>query len=166
MKVGSRNSFSVIQLWRPWNSAHNLIDQWRGQCSYSELYSNAKRMIVRHQPGAILIEESANGHALTSSLRPRYGALIRPIRPQGSKRSRLLRHIEKFLAGGIRLPSNVSWREDFVAECVAFPHGEYTDQVDAMTQYLDFIATNPILKAPSPRCGGVVVTAGGGFRKA
>ena len=124
MKAGSRNSFSVIQVWRPWNGAHYLIDQWRGQCSYAELYSKAKTMIVRRQPAAILIEESANGHALASSLRPRYGALIRPIRPQGSKRSRLLRHVDTILAGRIRLPGNEPWREDFVAESVAFPYSD------------------------------------------
>ena len=161
MKAGSRNSFSVIQVWRPWNGAHYLIDQWRGQCSYAELYSKAKTMIVRRQPAAILIEESANGHALASSLRQRYGTLIRPIRPQGSKRSRLLRHVDTILAGRIRLPGNEPWREDFVAESVAFPYGDYTDQVDAMTQYLDFMETNPVLKAPSPRPGGVIAGSRG-----
>ncbi len=161
MKEGSKSSFSVIQVWRPWNGNHCLIDQWREQCGYNDLNRRAKLMTVRHQPGAILIEESANGYALASSLRRRHGDIVRQIRPQGSKRSRLLRHVGKILAGRILLPIDTPWREDFVAECVAFPRGGFTDQIDAMTQYLDFIETDPVLRPPLARCSGVAVNTRG-----
>ena len=74
-----------------------------------------------------------------------------------------MRHVDTILAGRIRLPGNEPWREDFVAESVAFPYGDYTDQVDAMTQYLDFMEPNPVLKAPSPRPGGVIAGSRGVF---
>lgn len=40
-------------------------------------------------------------------------------------------------------------RNAFVSEVVGFP-GEFDDQVDAMSQYLSFMATKPLLKLPPP----------------
>ena len=33
--------------------------------------------------------------------------------------------------------------DDFIAEVMVFPHAGFDDQVDAMTQYLGWITTNP-----------------------
>jgi hypothetical protein len=41
--------------------------------------------------------------------------------------------------------------EDYIEEMVAFPNGPSDDQVDATTQYLDFVAQNPTLeRRPEP----------------
>jgi hypothetical protein len=61
-----------------------------------------------------------------------------PIDPDGrSKSARLRVHAETIIAKRIHLPADVAWRDDFVTEFVEFPHGKYTDQVDATTQFLD-----------------------------
>jgi hypothetical protein len=55
----------------------------------------------------------------------------------------------------------LSWREAFVAEVIGFP-GEFDDQVDAVTQYLD---ADPVVPPrPAPEHGGVIVFASR-FRK-
>ena len=60
--------------------------------------------------------------------------------PRDSKTTRLRRHYQKFLSGHIRVQSDAPFREKFVEEFVSFPHGRHDDQVDATTQYLDYIA--------------------------
>jgi predicted phage terminase large subunit-like protein len=162
MKAGPKSSYSAIQIWRAFNGNHFLIDQCREQCGFAELKQKVRGLIARYQPSAILIEQSANGHALASLATGRNRDLIREITPEGSKRSRLIRNVDTILARRIVLPKAAPWGEDFVAECVAFPYGGFTDQVDAMTQYLDFMGTHPVLKAPPSRCYGVAVSPSGG----
>ena len=60
--------------------------------------------------------------------------LVVPITPHGSKSARLNRHIDKIRDGRVQLPEDAEFRAEFVAEFVAFPHGEHADQVDAFTQ--------------------------------
>jgi predicted phage terminase large subunit-like protein len=156
MTAGPRNAFSVVQIWRPWNASHCLINQWREQCGFTDLKKKVKSWIVHHQPSAVLIEQSANGHALVESLDTRSRALVHGIIPNGSKRARLLRNLDIILSRRILLPPEASWRQAFVDEFIEFPHGDYTDQVDATTQYLDFIKPSPPLKQTSARCIGVL----------
>ena len=61
-----------------------------------------------------------------------------PIVPREAKTIRFRRHIEKILAGRVRVPRGASFVEKFVRELVKFPHGR-DDQVDAMTQILDWL---------------------------
>jgi hypothetical protein len=57
----------------------------------------------------------------------------------------------------VHLPEGTDWRGAFIAELVSFP-SEFDDQVDAMTQYLTFMATNPHLELPPKRA--IAVAAG------
>ena len=161
MKPGKRNSFSTIQIWLPVGGVHYLVDQWRKQCEFEELRREVLRDFRRYRPIAILIERAANGHALISMMKGKHENLIHEIIPKGSKTSRLRGHIDTILARRILLPRNAAWRDEFVAECVKFPHGEFTDQIDAMTQYLDFMQSQTDLTLPPPPCLGVAVNSRG-----
>ena len=44
---------------------------------------------------------------------------------------------------------------------VQFPYGDFTDQVDATTQYLDYMAGKPRLIMPPPRALGVAINSHG-----
>jgi predicted phage terminase large subunit-like protein len=135
------SAFSVIEVWRLSADRYYLIDLFREQCDYSELLRGLRRFYNRYRPVAILIERAANGHALISELSRKYkqlAKLVIPIDPDGrSKSARLRVHAETIIAKRIYLPVDVSWRDDFIAEFVEFPHGRFTDQVDATTQFLD-----------------------------
>jgi predicted phage terminase large subunit-like protein len=156
MTRGRRNSFSAIQIWYPVGSDHYLVDQWREQCDFDELRHQFLRYFRRHRPSAILVEKAANGHALISVM-PKHRKRIHEITPKGSKTARLRLHIDTILGRRILLPENASWRAEFIAEFVEFPHGDFTDQVDATTQFLDWIPTHSSPeRSPQPGlCVGV-----------
>lgn len=157
MTPGPRSSFSVIQIWCRAGHKHYLLDQWREQCDYEELKHQFLRFFRRYRPSAILIEAAANGHALISEMQRKHQRLVHEISPKGSKTARLRRHVESILGQRIILPEHAPCRGDFVFELVQFPHVDCMDQVDAMTQYLDWISGQPILE-PLPRSGvGAVV---------
>jgi predicted phage terminase large subunit-like protein len=156
MTSGPRNSFSAIQIWCPVGTDHYLVDQWREQCDFDELQRNFLRYFRRYRPSAILVERAANGYALISLTKRKHRRLIHEITPEGSKTSRLRRHIDTILSHRILLPKYAAWRDGYVAEHIEFAHGEFTDQVDAETQYLDWILTHPRLEKPQPRlCAGI-----------
>jgi hypothetical protein len=48
------------------------------------------------------------------------------------------------------VPEIARWREDLVTEFTLFPYGETDDQVDATTQYLDWILKNPSVPKRPP----------------
>jgi hypothetical protein len=45
----------------------------------------------------------------------------------------------KIEAGHVLIPKTAPWLEDLKTEVLAFPHGRYDDQVDSMTQFLNWI---------------------------
>jgi predicted phage terminase large subunit-like protein len=138
---GRKSAFSVIQAWRVGANRYYLIDQFREQCEFSDLIDTLRRLRKRYKPVAIIIERAANGHALISQLRRKYpnlAKLVIPVDPDGrSKSARLRVHAGTIIEGRIHLPADEPWRDDFVAEFVEFPHGRFTDQIDATTQFLD-----------------------------
>jgi predicted phage terminase large subunit-like protein len=155
-----RSAFSVIQAWRVGVDRYYLVDQFREQCEFSDLMEALRNFRRRYKPVAIIIERAANGHALISQLRrkfPKIAKLVIPVDPDGrSKSARLRVHIQTILAKRIHLPADESWRDDFVAEFVEFPHGQFSDQVDATTQFLDHASELAKLK-PTPQAGSAIL---------
>jgi hypothetical protein len=68
---------------------------------------------------------------------------VHPIIPIGDKIERVRQHQALIRNGGIQLPADAVWRENFVAEWTLFPCAGFDDQVDAAVQYLDWILKNP-----------------------
>lgn len=147
----SASSFNVIQVWRQTRDTFHLVNQFRERCDFANLERAAKQLISRHRPSAVLIENAAQGPALLSRLTAKFDKVdFIPVEPIGSKIDRLQRHRAAIRKGKIFLPRN--WKDafDYIYELVDFPSGP-SDQVDATTQYLDFMASKPILRQHVPR---------------
>ncbi len=91
---------------------------------------------------AKLVEDKANGPAVIASLARKVTGLI-PWPPKGqlmgSKIARAYASQPEVEAGNVWLPDPHvhTWVPEFVEYCVAFPGGEYDDDIDAMTQALE-----------------------------
>lgn len=91
---------------------------------------------------AKLIEDKANGPAVINSLSRKIpGLLPWPPKghPMGSKVARAYASQPDVEAGNVWLPNPQThpWVDEFVEYLVAFPGGEYDDDIDAMTQALE-----------------------------
>jgi predicted phage terminase large subunit-like protein len=58
--------------------------------------------------------------------------------PKGSKDERLMNHIGMFESGKIAFPKKQKWLEDLESELFTFPNSVHDDQVDSITQFLDW----------------------------
>jgi predicted phage terminase large subunit-like protein len=136
---GDKRSYSVLLLWASNGVTHYLIDEIRERCNFRKLVEITKALARDNIGAPILIEKTASGPALLSALSERQQRRAHAITPRDSKTTRLRRHYDKFLSGRIRLPFEAEFREKYIKEFIEFPHGRHDDQVDATTQFLDFI---------------------------
>jgi phage terminase large subunit-like protein len=149
LKDGPINSYSVVQVWQDGFPTYHLLDQFREQCDFSRLEGCVRSWISKYNPSVILIENAANGVVLIERLKKRFPNLpIVPAEPGNrSKSKRLALHRKAIRRAVISLPQCAYWRLDYIAEFYDFP-SQFTDQVDATTQFLDFITPRPALKIP------------------
>jgi predicted phage terminase large subunit-like protein len=142
-KGGPTNSFSVIQVWAPKDGAHLLLELWREQTSYQEFRSQTRLFIRKYRPSVVLIEDTGQGPALISDIRQQNGMELVSITPIGHKVERLRKHRRAIRSGLVQLAQPTVWYYDFIEEATQFPYGPFDDQMDAMSQYLDWIANHP-----------------------
>jgi predicted phage terminase large subunit-like protein len=156
---GPNASRSVIQAWKHQSKQHYLIDQFCEQCDAEELRMAFWFFVRKYHPSVALVENTANGPALYSRIRRKAWFEVKMIVPRrDSKAIRFNDHLPKIRNKHVYLPEFAVWREAFVAEVVAFP-GEFDDQIDAMTQYLDFMDSDPSISQPRTRVTSAIAFA-------
>ncbi|MBV8110404.1 MAG: phage terminase large subunit [Hyphomicrobiales bacterium] len=142
-KSGPENSFTVIQVWCSKDGAHLLLDQWRKHAHYRKVRRAVKRFIGKYRPSVVLIEATGQGPALLSEIKPQNGMELVGITPVGDKVERLRKHRLTIRRGLVQLAQGASWYGEFIREATEFPYGSFDDQMDALSQYLTWIADHP-----------------------
>ena len=118
----------------------HIIDVVRKRLDYPAL---KKRVILekkRHKTDTILIEDKGSGSGLIQDLRAGHIHTI-PIIPEGDKIVRMSNCSAKIEAGTVFIPIQAPWLDDFRNEPLAFPHGSHDDQVDALSQLINWTRT-------------------------
>ncbi len=160
-KHGPETSFSVIQVFSPWNGKYYLRDQWRQQACWSDLLAACKKLIRRYRAGTVLIEDTGMGSSLLDVLNIPHVDLVRIKQPHVDKVERLRPHRRTICNGLIELPAGADWLDDFLDEFTLFPHAPDTDQVDATTQFLTWIKAHPHPKVLPPPPNAVAIGSQG-----
>jgi predicted phage terminase large subunit-like protein len=103
-----------------------------------------KRRIIaekqRLKADAVLIEDKGSGTSLIQDLRADRVYSI-PITPDGDKVVRMSACSARIESGSVLLPRSASWLDEFRAELLAFPYGSHDDQVDALSQLINWTRT-------------------------
>ena len=142
VKCGEEHDFTVIEVWKEVERFHYLGDVIRTKVEMPELLARVRHLARVYPSAEILIEDVNNGAALYQTLKgelPRHR--LKPITPKLGKFERALACIDMIETGRVWLPEDAPWLETFLFEACNFPNGKNDDQVDAMTQYLNFAAT-------------------------
>jgi len=157
------NDFSVCTTWLVNASDYQLIDVFRGRLQYPDLRRKVVGLAAQHGAGTILIEDAGPGMMLLQDLQrdPPQG-MTRPIgiKPEGSKADRMATQSAKIEAGHVHLPSVAEWLDDFLLEVLAFPKGRHDDQVDSVSQFLNWASKRWLFEDDVPlnliqvRCEG------------
>ena len=138
--VSEASDYSVCITFGISKQTAHVLDVLRVQLEYPELRRRVLRESDRYGADTVLIEKSASGIALLQDLK-REGQL-RPLSCNSriDKVARLEGHSAKLEAGYVLLPEKAPWLDEFKTELLAFPRGRHDDQVDALSQFLEWLA--------------------------
>ncbi len=155
-KDGVEGSYVVGQVWGRKGANRYLLDQLRAKLTFTETLRAVEELSAKWpEAHAKLVEDRANGPAVINTLKERISGLI-AVNPQGGKEVRSYAVSPQVESGNVYLPHPVNspWVWDFIEETVTFPHGASDDQVDAMTQALNWMkaqARPTVIRARSIR---------------
>lgn len=144
LTFGSQSGdFVVGQVWGQVGAQLWLLDQVRGRWSFNEQLREIKRLADRWpDANAHLIEKAANGAAAIETLTRDIPGILPIPTNKGSKEIRAVAVSPMVEAGNVNLPADkdTPWLNDFLSELAGFPRSApHDDQVDAMTQALDWL---------------------------
>lgn len=118
-----------------------VLERRHGRMSFTTTVNTLRELAARYPGATFLVEDAANGTAVIDQCRRVVPNLV-AVQPKESKEARAAACSPAVEAGQVFLPEGAGWLGDFVEECAAFPRGKHDDQVDALTQLLNYLATS------------------------
>ncbi len=97
---------------------------------------------ARHDANSVLIEDKGSGTSLLQDIsQENTSGIPNPIGvvPEGDKITRMNAQSAKIEAGQVYLLKQAPWVGDLQAELLQFPRARYDDQVDSISQFLNWI---------------------------
>ena len=151
IKAGMQHDASACATFCMRDGVHHLVDMLAVKLEYPAL----KRLIVSHAvrfgSPTVLIEDKASGQSLLQDLRQETDLALLPCKANEDKLTRLMRVTPLMEAGKMALPVCAPWLAAFEAEFFAFPEAAHDDQVDAVSQYLNWVRGHAGQLSPSVR---------------
>jgi predicted phage terminase large subunit-like protein len=139
MKAGEANDCSVCETFRVRNkNDYYLIDILRDRLEFPKLVKKVVELARKFQANSVLIEDRVSGTSLIQEAKRLGVQGVIGISPSTDKQSRMMGQTPKVEARSLILPESASWRGDFLPEYLSFPYGRYDDQIDALSQFLEW----------------------------
>lgn len=138
-KTGAENDYSVLTTWGVAQDGYYLLNVWRAKVEFPELKRQVQALADAWRPRVILVEDKASGQSLIQELQRSTRLPVRPVKVDRDKMSRAHAVTPLVEAGKVILPKKAPWLEAFIDELAAFPFGSHDDQVDSVTQALNYV---------------------------
>ncbi|MFT3731773.1 MAG: phage terminase large subunit [Hyphomicrobium sp.] len=140
--ISGASDWSVCTTWLVHQKQYYLRDVLRERMQFPDL----RRKILSHaqefDAKVVLIEEAGIGLGMIQQLRSERNRIRTiGIRPEGSKVDRAAAQSAIIEAGAVLLPRRAPWLDTFHNEILVFPNGRNDDQVDSMSQMLNWSET-------------------------
>ena len=132
------SAYSVCTTWGYFERRWYLLDVLRQRVEYPDLKRSVIRMQGRWKPEVVLVEYASTGRSLSDELRAEGPFRVLAWDVYGSKEDRLIGQTGQLEAGKVVLPYEAPWLDDYCREITAAPNCRYWDQIDSMTQFLDY----------------------------
>lgn len=150
IKDGQENDYTVATVWGVTDiedlHLRNLV---RKKLQFPNLVSMITELSSIYQPDAVIIEDKASGSSLLQQLKKETNINIIGYDPKGEdKISRFARATISFEAEKVYFYKSDAWLEDLEHELLTFPKGKHDDQVDSISQFINWFRAKGTL---SPR---------------
>ena len=138
-KDGVTNDYSVCVTIGVVSGVRYILDVFRVKLEFPALREAVLVQRDKHKPDAIVIEAKGSGGELIPELRDLRVWEVVPAMPMVSKVVRAEGQTAIIAGGGVYVPSDADWVEEFLYELAVFPKGRHDDQVDALSQGLQYV---------------------------
>lgn len=141
MKAGELNDYSVGTTWLVQSGNYYLLDVLRVKLLFPELKQRVIDYARQWGITTLLIEDKGSGTSLIDVLIDEDPAQVpRPIRrePQLDKVTRMFAQTNVIEQGRVHLPREAPWLATFRTELLQFPNARFDDQVDSVSQFLEW----------------------------
>ncbi|MEX0957641.1 MAG: phage terminase large subunit [Rhizobiaceae bacterium] len=156
--TGEHNDYSVCTTWLMVKRHYYLLDVWRGRLEFPKLRHKLIELAGTYRPDTLLIERAGPGLHMIQELRANpINSVPEPIgiQPEGEKIVRMEAQAARFEAGQVHLPNDAHWLDDFLHEILAFPSSRHDDQIDSVSQFLNW-AQRRHGDGPDIICGPII----------
>lgn len=138
-KKGQEADFSVNTVWAECENGYYLLNVWRARAEFPELKRQAIAMYEAERPHAVLVEDKASGQSLVQELKRETRIPVMPIKVDTDKLARAHAVTPLFASGRVFFPEKSPWLASLMEEMIAFPAAAHDDQVDSVTQALNYL---------------------------
>ena len=142
IKAASHHDASVCMTFASMEGQHYILDIQLMRVEYPALKRQVIAQAEQWKPHAVLIEDKASGQQLLQDIKLSADIPLIPIRPVKDKLTRFAAVTAMIEAGKLVLPKEAPWLAGFESEILYFPYGKHDDQIDALSQYLNWIRLN------------------------
>ncbi len=146
IKTGVNNDPTVCTIWGEYKNNYYLINVFRKWLEYPNLKREAINLIEKYEPLAVLIEDKASGQSLIQDLKNIIKSNIIPIKVTKDKITRFASITPFFESGRVFILENSPWQFDFEYELMSFPNIKHDDQVDSVSQFLNWVKVKGIYR--------------------
>jgi predicted phage terminase large subunit-like protein len=141
MKEGANNDWTVITIWQMEQQAYYLVHLTREKMAFPKLHATIRQLKEIFKVRTILIEDTGSGTALIQQLRFEKIS-CHGVKPIGDKIERLAAASIAFEQRRVHFPADASWLPDLERELLGFPATKHDDQVDSVSQFLNWALTD------------------------
>lgn len=131
------SDYVSIQAWGFLGPRSYLLDKLTDHLGFEATLEAIKGMAHRWKIRDLLIEDKANGSAILESLKKQLRFTVIAVNPHGGKVARAYAISPEHAAGNILLP-RAEWAQELVEQAAKFPNAAHDDDVDAMTQAINW----------------------------
>lgn len=142
--------YSVGTVWGYDGTCWKLLDVIRIRLAFADLLARVRSERKRWNADLIIVEKASIGPAILDNLsrdhrcigeREHYAPNCgrQAISPRLGKAERFAAASEPLYSGAARLPREAPWLEDLQREMMAFPNARHDDQVDSLSQFLNWM---------------------------
>jgi predicted phage terminase large subunit-like protein len=131
--------YSAMTIWGVLDNNYYLLDLIRGQFEFPELRAMLIRNWHKWRPDFVLIEYAGTGQILCQQMRREGSFRPVPRRVKGDKQMRLLDASPLIEERRVYLPQDAPWLSAFRRELLGFPNSPNDDQIDSISQFLNWV---------------------------
>ena len=135
------SAYSVGEVWgETMNGEYYLLHVERQRYTFPQLKEAVVSLHKRFNGTAVLVEDKSSGRQICQELGRGRRIPIIPVQPgRMDKVARAMACSATVESGAVYIPARAGWLADFMQEILTFPKSDFKDQVDAMTQALNYL---------------------------